>query len=205
MPVKFTQTSVQDGGSDLIRTLAGTVSRVKMHLIKAYALADSYATVVANSCGSVDMVAGDFVQSGAAGAARVTTVGAKSIPLTGSSSQYDQGTATSGAASTLTDTAKTFTANAHAGRAAVITAGTGAGQSRRVLSNTATALTVDAVWATNPDATSTYAIRDNLQIAAVDSTGSVVLLVTDESSDQMVTAGGTFNVPAWTYSVGQPT
>jgi hypothetical protein len=132
---KWANASVLDGGSDWVRTLAGTASRVKMHVIKAYSAGDSYSTVVTtNSCGSVDMVGGDFVQSGAAGAARVTTIGAKNITL-----------------------------NANSG------------------------------------------VGPNLHIALVDSTGSAVLLVTDETSDQVLTSGNTFNVPSWTYTVGQPT
>jgi hypothetical protein len=131
---KWANITVLDGGSDSIRTLAGTAARVKMHVIKAYTAGDAYATVVTtNSCGSVDLVAGDLVQSGAAGAARVTTVGAKSISLT----------ASSGA-------------------------------------------------------------TPNLHIAIVDSTGSSVLLVTDETSDQVLTSGGSFSLPSWTYTVSQP-
>ena len=129
---KFAGITVLDGGSDLIRTLAGTAARVKMHLIKAYTAGDAYATVVTtNGLGSIDMVAGDFVQSGASN--RVTTIAAKVITLTASS---------------------------------------GAGP--------------------------------NLHIAIVDSVSSVVLLVTDETSDQVVTSGNTFSVPAWTYTVSQP-
>ena len=132
---KWTTASVQDGGSDVIRTLAATAARVKQHLIKAYAAGDSYATVVTtNGLGSVDMVAGDFVQSGAASATRTTTIAAKSI---------------------------TLTANSGAG--------------------------------------------PNLHIAIVDSVSLVVLLVTDETSDQVVTSGNSFSVPAWTYTVAQPT
>ena len=126
---------VLDGGSDLIRTRAGTAARIKQHVIKAYSAGDSYATVVANSCGSSDMVPGDFVQSGAAGAARTTTVGAKS--------------------------------------GVSVTANSGAG----------------------PD----------LHVAIVDSVSSDVLLVTDETSNQVLTSGNTMNVPSWTYVVGQPT
>jgi hypothetical protein len=202
---KFASASVLDGGSDLIRTLAATVSRVKQHVIKNYVAGDSYATVVANSVGSFDLVPGDLVQSGAANAPRVTTVAAKATALTASSSQYDQGTATAGAASTLTDTAKAWTVNAFANKSVVITGGTGVGQSRTIASNTATVLTTSTAWTTNPDATSTYAIRDNLHVAIVDSTGSAVLFVTDESSDQQVTSGNTFNVPAWTFTANQPT
>jgi hypothetical protein len=130
---KFASNSVLDGGSDVIRTLAGTATRVKMHVIKAYTAGDSYATVVTtNSCGSVDMATGDFVQS-SSGLNRLTTIAAKAITLT----------ASSGA-------------------------------------------------------------TPNLHIAVVDSTGSTVLLVTDETSDQVLTSGNTFNVPAWTYTVNQP-
>ena len=132
---KWTNVSVQDGGSDVVRTLAATAARVKQHLIKAYAAGDSYVVAVTtNGLGSVDMVPGDFVQSGAASATRTTTIAAKSIALT----------ASSGAA-------------------------------------------------------------PNLHIALVDSVSLVVLLVTDETSDQVVTSGGSFSVPAWTYTVAQPT
>jgi len=131
---KFLGVAVLDGGTDIIRSRAGTVARVKMHLIKAYAAADSYATVIGNSCGSVDQVAGDYVQSGGSGATRVTTMAAKSIPLT----------ADSGAA-------------------------------------------------------------PNLHVAHVDSVSSEVLYVTDEMTDQVVTSGGTFNIPSHTLSFGQPT
>lgn len=130
---KWLSVSVLDGGSDLIRTLAATPSRVKMHVIKAYAENDSYATVVTtNGCSSVDMVAGDFVQSGAAGAARVTTVAAKNGVSV---------TANSGAA---------------------------------------------------PD----------LHFAVVDSVGSAVLAVSDETSNQVLTSGNTINFPSWTITLG---
>lgn len=132
---KWASASLLDGGSDLLRTLAATAGRIKQHVIKAYTLGDSYSTVVStNSCGSVDMVAGDFVQSGAAGASRTTTIGAKSITS--------------------------------------LSAGSGAG----------------------PD----------LHIALVDSVSSAVLLVTDETTNQVLTAGNGFNIPSWTYAVGQP-
>lgn len=134
MGTKWASIAVLDGGTDGIRAVAATVARVKMHLVKAYAANDTYATVIANSCGSVDLVPGDLVQSGAAGAARATTVAAKSIALTANSG-----------------------------------------------------------------------VAPNLQVVIVDSTGTAVLLVNDETSDQQVYSGGTFNVPAWTYTIGQPT
>lgn len=132
---KWANALVLDGGTDLIRTRAGTAARVKMHLIKAYAAGDSYATVTGNSCAVVDMATADFVQSGAAGAARTCTVAAKA--------------------------------------GVTVTAASGA--------------------------------APNLHIALVDSTTSEVLYVIDETSDQVISAGGnTVNFPSHTYVVPQP-
>jgi hypothetical protein len=74
-------------------------------------------------------------------------------------STWDLGTASSGAATTLTDSTKTWTTNAWTNYQVVIVAGTGVGQTRTILSNTATALTVSTSWTTTPDATSQYEIR----------------------------------------------
>lgn len=132
---KWASASVLDGGPDLIRTLAGTASRVKLHVIKAYSAGDSYSTVVTtNSCGSVDLAAGDITTANN-GSNRRTTIASKTI--------------------------SSLSANSGAG----------------------------------PD----------LHIAIVDSTGTAVLLVTDETSNQVLTSGNSFTVPAWTYDVNQPT
>lgn len=72
----------------------------------------------------------------------------------------ENGTATAGGSSTLTDGSQAWTVNQWADHIVTITAGTGAGQWRRIQSNTATALTVDTAWSTNPDATSTYDIAE---------------------------------------------
>src|SRR2546430_1966546 len=73
-------------------------------------------------------------------------------------SQYDI-TQTS---TTLQDTTKTgpkaWTVNQWAGLVVTITAGTGAGQTRPVLSNTANTLTISPDWSTTPDGTSQYVI-----------------------------------------------
>lgn len=196
---------LQDGGSDLLRTRAGTADRIKMHVLKAYAPGDSFATAVSNSCGNVSLVAGDMVQSGAVGAARVTTFAGKNVSLTADSTQYDTGTATAGASTTMTDSGGGWTTNQHAGRAVVILSGTGAGQSRRIASNTSTVLTVTVAWSTNPDATSVYAIRDDTAIVILDHTSSEVLYQTDESGNQLLQNGNTFVCPSFTYSVAQPT
>ena len=68
------------------------------------------------------------------------------------------GTATSGASSTLTDSGKAWKVDRFKGGFILITGGTGVGQRRRIASNTATAITVTRAWTTNPGATSTYVI-----------------------------------------------
>lgn len=68
------------------------------------------------------------------------------------------GTATAGAATTLTDSTKTWGANDFAKQQVVITAGTGAGQTRTIATNTATQITVTSAWSVTPDATSQYTI-----------------------------------------------
>lgn len=74
---------------------------------------------------------------------------------------FATGTATAGAASTLTNSAKNWTTNQWTNYQIRITGGTGAGQIRTIASNTATVITVGAAWTTQPDATSTYSIEGN--------------------------------------------
>jgi hypothetical protein len=74
---------------------------------------------------------------------------------------FATGTATAGGASTLTNSAKTWTTNQWANYQVRIVSGTGAGQIRTIASNTGTVLTTSAAWATQPDATSVYSIEGN--------------------------------------------
>ena len=71
---------------------------------------------------------------------------------------YDDGTASSGTSTTLTDSSKSWATDAFAGGTIWIWRGTGAGQYRDISSNTATEITVSTSWATTPDSTSQYAI-----------------------------------------------
>lgn len=72
---------------------------------------------------------------------------------------FDAGTATSGTASTLTDSTKAWPVNRYANYLVRIVSGTGRGQSAAILSNTATALTFYKPMPIAPDATSVYAIQ----------------------------------------------
>jgi len=69
----------------------------------------------------------------------------------------EDGTASAGTSTTLTDSSQSWTVNEFQNKCVIITNGTGQGQIRSISSNTATALTVPT-WDTNPDATSEYVI-----------------------------------------------
>lgn len=68
------------------------------------------------------------------------------------------GTATSGGASTLTQSGAGWTVDRWAGCTIQLVDGTGAGQRRRVLSNTADTVTTTRAWSTQPDNTSVFVI-----------------------------------------------
>lgn len=72
--------------------------------------------------------------------------------------KYETGTAESGTNNTLTDTNKSWTINEWAGYYVIIGNGTGVNQSRKIVSNTATTLTLNANWTTNPSSDSVYYI-----------------------------------------------
>lgn len=197
---KWAHSDALDNGLNAVKTNANV-----MHLVKTYAAADSYATVTGNSLGSASMASGDYTLGSSGSDRTLTTASGKTATAGGNSTQYDSGTATAGGSTTLTDSGKSWGTNAQANRAVNIISGTGAGQARRIASNTGTVLTVDSAWATNPDATSVYRITDNLHLAFVDSANSKVLLVTDETSNQVITSGNPLTFPSIVYTAQQPT
>lgn len=83
------------------------------------------------------------------------------VSTIGSVKSFAVGTASAGAASTLTNSTKNWLVNGWANYQVRITAGTGKGQIRTIASNTATVLTVSAAWTVVPDATSVYSIEGN--------------------------------------------
>lgn len=103
------------------------------------------------------------------------------------------GTATAGAASTLT-TNKTLLLNQFANHQVRIVAGTGNGQIRKVSSNTAGAnsvLTVSAAWTTNPDATSVYRVEGDDDAMFLFGSNSVTLYKYTISTNTWVTVSPT--------------
>ncbi len=67
-------------------------------------------------------------------------------------------TATAATSTTLTDSTQTWTVNTYVQLWVLIRSGTGVGQSRVIISNTATELTVDHAWDVTPDSSSTFSI-----------------------------------------------
>jgi hypothetical protein len=81
------------------------------------------------------------------------------------SSLYDtavQSLTTGATVNTLEDTTQSWTVNAYTGLKVYIYDGTGQGQCRDILSNTATELTVDTNWDVTPDTTSVYQIMSTV-------------------------------------------
>lgn len=179
--------TVLDAGLNYIKSNAAS-----LELITGYNDGDSLATVQAASICSISLVSGDFTVGDASPDGRKVTLTAKSGNSSGDSNQYEAGTASGGDADSLTDSSAAF--SDRTGKAIVITGGTGAGQVRRIASNTGTVMTVTEDWDTVPDATSTYAIRDDLHWAVV--SGTEVLSVHGEASKQVVTSGNPVNSPA---------
>ena len=96
---------------------------------------------------------------------------------------YDTGTATAGGTYTLTNSGKSYTADRYANYRINITGGTGIGQSRRILSNTATVIEVNRKWDTNPDATSTYEIISDKDKIFIGGNAQAMLMQYDVDSD----------------------
>ncbi len=78
--------------------------------------------------------------------------------LCASTTASTTGTATGGSDFTLVNAGAGWSVNAYIGFVVKITSGTGSGQTKTILENSATTLNVDGRWDTAPDATSVYAI-----------------------------------------------
>ena len=88
------------------------------------------------------------------------TNGAPKLLLTATTGKLEA-TATSGASRTVTDSGLSMSTDEHVGEIVRITSGTGAGQQRRIGSNTATVVTIDAAeadFSPAPDSTSVFRV-----------------------------------------------
>lgn len=174
-----------------------------MRLLTAYTQEDTWATVNAASIADDPRVTGDYTPGDSGNGRQIASAAVAGVSATASSQQYYASTATGGSPTTLIDTAQTWGVNENSDRIVEIISGTGSGQTRRITSNTIDTLTVPT-WTTNPDATSVYEIRDDLHIAHVDAGLTLVLAVTDETTNQVVTSGNDVDFPAHNLIVLQP-
>ncbi|WP_333873058.1 hypothetical protein [Methylobacter sp.] len=56
----------------------------------------------------------------------------------------------------------------------------------------------------SPTASASSTSGDDLHFALLDDTNNLVLAVTDETSNQVITSGNTVNIPALTFNFNQP-
>jgi hypothetical protein len=112
------------------------------------------------------------------------------------------GTATSGAALTLTDTNQAWGTNVFAGYTVKIISGTGNGQTKTIASNTATILTVDGNWKTTPDSSSVYEIYSRATSSTGTATSGTTTTLTDSNAawGTNMWAGYTLSIDAGTGS-----
>lgn len=75
------------------------------------------------------------------------------------------GMVTAATSTTISDSAKSWAVNEWADESVTIIYGTGAGQTRTIVSNTVTDLTISAAWATTPDTTSAYSVTSKKEWA----------------------------------------
>ena len=113
-----------------------------------------------------DIIADAWYTRTATGAMLLAAYGTDiSIERTGEvGGSFLAGTATSGTNRTLVDTSKSMIVDRYVNYQIRITAGTGRGQRRRIVSNTATTFEAQLKWEVTPDATSVYSIFGNTDV-----------------------------------------
>lgn len=90
--------------------------------------------------------------------------------VTADGQPLDTGTATDGSSLTLTCAGKSWGVNEFADKTVIIVSGTGAGYTRRIISNTAEVLTIGTIWDVTPNPTSIFYIVDEAYRCAAAST-----------------------------------
>jgi hypothetical protein len=106
---------------------------------------------------------------------------------------YDAGKSSgSNTANTIIDSGKSWTVNRYANYAVRILFGTGAGQLRRIISNSSTALTINGFWNILPDNTSVYVIQGDSETVYFSWGGSAEVFIHNAGNSDMLTHGRMF-------------
>lgn len=122
------------------------------------------------------------VPQGLIGAALGTDFSIERTGKPGSALATNLGTV-SGGSRTLTDSGQSLTANRFANHRLVVTGGTGAGQDRRIVANTATVFTVARPWDTAPDNTSTFEVWPDFDRVFLAGNGSAAMYAYSPGGD----------------------
>lgn len=194
---KLEHSDVLDGRLNSIKNVAIRVA------MAPYNTGDSYATVMAAKVAEAVMASGDYTLATSGSNRTLTSAVKNALATVDLLDIVSTRSVTSGSTTTLADSTQAWTVNAYANKVVTIVAGTGAGQSAIITSNTATTLTFPAI-ATAPDATSTYRINHNLHLIYHDNVGKM-LSITDETSNVSVASGSTVNFPSIVWTSYQAT
>jgi alpha-tubulin suppressor-like RCC1 family protein len=122
----------------------------------------------------------------------------------------DSGTASGGSTTTLQDATKAWATDRWVSYTVTITAGTGAGQSALVTTNTATVVTVSPAWGTAPDNTSQYQISEftahnaSVNAVAVNFRGANLEIFSAGADSNGVLPVSTFYAKKWHYDTTWP-
>lgn len=118
-------------------------------------------TVAAGSFKYYDVALNTWTNATQTGLPASIGTDAKLVSTPGYLEDFVTGTATSATSTTLVKSGAAWGTNTWSNYQVRIAAGTGAGQTRTIASNTATTLTVSAAWTITPDATSQFEIEGN--------------------------------------------
>lgn len=183
-------------GSELLPDLTATekdaillrVLGPSMTLSFEYTLVDEASSVVSGTGGTVTMARDQmaFMYSTLMPTGDDGLDDEFTLILEYSTTALDSGTASAGGITTLTDSGKSWTVNGYTNKVVKLTGGTGSGQVRNIVSNTATELTVDKVWEDIPDNTTTYSVIDGFSRR-----GNVARITCQMASDSPLTFRGT--------------
>ncbi len=158
-------------------------------LAAALTLDGSQVLTVGGRCTGANCTTGDsywdgeldeFVWSaGTTTTSGLTSIGANKLYLDGRTHlirpQATVSAATTFSSTTIGDSGESYTPNAFVGLVVELTGGTGSGQTRKIISNTATTFTVYPAWTTTPDTSTDYRVAPSKLYGTTNSVTSIAV------------------------------